>query len=196
MPTPPPRVRTCRPRLHRAAPPALLAALLAAALCACPPAQGATVTLTPVTITTPNFGGPIVITGTVTMGPGEVMLNPTVQSSHAMPFLSSYTAGFNGPGQQFDPAFLAWNGLGTYSGPILNHQISPGNLGYSGGMPLGLYGSNVLGPGGGSGIVLYFVSTSGSVDPMSATFAIQVVPAPGAAAALGLAACLAGRRRR
>lgn len=155
-----------------------------------------TFTMTPVTNTTPNFAPPIQIFGTVTMAAGETMYSPTMMSQHGMPFLSTYTAGFNGSGQQFDPAFLAWNGVGTYSGPIIDHQVSANNLGYAGGMPMGLYGSNVFGPGGQASVTLYYVGTDGADHPMTATFAINVVPAPGAAAALGLGGLLVARRRR
>lgn len=172
------------------------ASALAAALLSLTSAHAGTVTLTPVTNTTPNFAPPIQIIGTVTMAAGETMYSPNVWSSHAMPFLSTYTAGFNGSGQQFDPAFLAWNGVGTYSGPILDHQVSANNLGYAGGMPVGLYGSNVLGPGGLAGITLHYIGADGLDHAMTATFAINVTPTPGAAAVLGIGGLLASKRRR
>lgn len=159
-------------------------------------AHAATVTLTPVTNTTPNFAGPILINGTVTIGPGETFIHPTLVSSHGMPFLSTYLAGFNGSGQQFDPGFLAWNGLGSYAGPIINHQVSANNLGYASGMPVGLYGSNIFGPGGMAFITLNYTGTNGGTVAMSATFAINVVPTPGAIALLGLGGFLAMKRRR
>lgn len=181
-------------RLICASVPAMTAALVTVAGTGA--VHAATFTLTPVTVTTPNFAGPILINGTVTMGAGETMYSPNVQSTHGMPFLSTYTAGFNGNGQQFDPAFLAWNGVGSYSGPILNHQVSANNLGYAGGMPLGLYGSNVFGPGGQAFITLHYLGTDGADHQVSLTFAINVVPTPGAAALLGIGGLLAGRRRR
>lgn len=173
--------------------PAVAAALLVACGSA---AQAATFTLTPITNTTPNFAGPILINGTVTMGAGETMYSPNVWSSHGMPFLSNYSAGFNGSGQQFDPAFIAWNGVGSYSGPILNHQVSANNLGYSGGMPLGLYGSNVFGPGGQAFITLHYIGTDGLDHAVNLTFAINVVPTPGTLALLGAGGLVGARRRR
>ena len=64
----------------------------------------------------------------------------------AAPFLPSFAAGFTAGVQNFDPAFLAWNGVGTYTGSIYFFQISPSNLGFSGEMPLGLYNVNIFGP--------------------------------------------------
>lgn len=169
---------------------------LAAALLSISSAQAGTFTMTPVTNTTPNFAPPIQIIGTVTMGVGETMYSPNVWSSHGMPFLSNNSAAFNGNGQQFDPAFLAWNGVGTYSGPIVDHQVSANNLGYAGGMPLGLYGSNFAGPGGLAFVTLHYIGADGFDHAMTATFAINVTPTPGAAAVLGLGGLLAAKRRR
>jgi hypothetical protein len=159
-------------------------------------AGAATFTMTTVTNTTPNFGGTIAITGTIVMNSGESLLSPTSMSSWSLPFNAGLTAGFNGPGQGWDAGFLAWNGIGTYSGAIVNHVITPSNFGFSGGMPLGLYGTNPLGPGGLAGITLNYVDTNGALGTFSANYAINVVPAPGAAGALGLAGLLAMRRRR
>ncbi|MBL8875888.1 MAG: hypothetical protein JNM86_08855 [Phycisphaerae bacterium] len=160
-------------------------------------ADAMTFSLTPVTVTTPNFAGTISITGTVSMGVGETFLNPNVMSAVWLPFLPSFTAGFNGPGQNWDAGFLAWNGIGTYSGAIYNHQINAGNLGYAGGMPLGLYNFNPLGPGGQQpAIRLNYVDANGSTQQAIANYAIQVVPAPGGAALLGVAGLCAFRRRR
>jgi len=152
--------------------------------------------MTPVTNTTSNFAGTILIQGTVSLGVGETFLHPTVMSSQIMPFLSTYTAGFNGPGQNFDPAFLAWNGVGSYTGPIYNHQIGPGNFGYAGGMPLGLYGSNLLGPGAQSGIILHYVDANGLDHGVFAPHAVNVIPAPGALALAAVGGCVVVRRRR
>jgi hypothetical protein len=59
-------------------------------------------------------------------------------------------------------------------------------------MPLDLYGSNILGPGGNSGIRLDFFNASGCDGSMTATHAIRVVPTPGAGALLGLSGLIAG----
>ncbi len=159
-------------------------------------AHAAVFSLTPVTNTTPNYVGQITIMGTVTAGPGETFYSPNVQSAIAVPFLPSFAAGFNGLPQGWDPGFLAWNGTGTYSGPIYFHEVSPANLGYSGGMPLGLYGSNIFGPGGQSAITLYFLGTDGRDHALASPYAINVIPAPGALAAFGLVGMVAVRRRR
>ncbi|MFT3686220.1 MAG: hypothetical protein QM783_15070 [Phycisphaerales bacterium] len=159
-------------------------------------ARAATFTLTPVTNTTPNFAGTIFINGTVTMGAGETFLNPNVASQVWYPFLSNMSAGFNGTGNAFDPAFLAWNGVGTYSGPIFNNAVAPSNLGYSGGMPQGLYGFNFLGPGGQSAIELHYINAAGAEQTMVAAWAVNVTPTPGAGAALLLSGLVASRRRR
>src|SRR4051812_11093495 len=92
-----------------------LVPLVAAAVAV--PASAFTFSLVPVTTTTPTFAGPIFINGTVSMAVGETFLSPTSVSTVNLPFLAGFTAGFNGNGQTFDPAFLAWNGLGTYNGP-------------------------------------------------------------------------------
>lgn len=154
--------------------------------------------LTPVTTTTPNFAGTILIQGTVTVAPGEIFFSPNAMSTVHLPFKSGFTAGFNGSGQTFDPTFLAWNGIGTYTGPIYQHLISTNNLGYSSGMPTGLYNFNPLGPGGQSAIILNYAGTSGSTQSATSTYAIDVipVPTPSAAAALTLTSLLTLRRRR
>lgn len=174
-----------------------------AALLACGGALGTTgvakaftFTLTPVTVTTPNFAGTILITGTVSMGAGETFLHPNVMSSHAVPFTPGFTAGFNGAGNTWDPGFLAWNGIGTYTGSIFNHVIVPGNLGYAGGMPLGLYNTNPLGPGGLPGIQLFYIDPNGSTKSAFANYAVNVVPGPGGAGVFGLAGLVAACRRR
>lgn len=175
----------------------LMLAPVAAMAAAAVPAHAFTYSLTPVTNTTPNFAPPIQILGTVSMGPGETFLSPTLMSTVNLPFLSNFSAGFNGNGQTFDPAFLAWNGLGTYAGPIYDNQISPNNLGYAGGMPVGLYGSNPLGPGGQSSIILSYVDPNGGTHSVAAAYAINVaVPSPGALAVLIPGGLLAARRRR
>lgn len=152
--------------------------------------------LTPVTNTTPNFAGTILIQGTVTVAPGEFLYPTSVSSGVAVPFLSNYSAGFNGPPQNWNPAFLAWNGIGTYAGPIYDFSISPTNLGYAGGMPLGLYGSNLFGPGGLAALTLGYLDTNGLDQTASATYAINVVPAPGALTLVGVGGLCALRRRR
>ncbi|MBX3378999.1 MAG: hypothetical protein KF805_02805 [Phycisphaeraceae bacterium] len=161
------------------------------------PACAFTFTLTPVTNTTPNFAGTILITGTVSMGAGETFIGPNTMSSVFLPFKPAFTAGFNGPGQTWDAGFLAWNGLGTYTGAIYNHQINAGNLGYSGGMPLGLYNFNPLGPSGQQpAIILWYLDPNGVDRSATATYAINVVPAPGALATIALGGLVALRRRR
>jgi uncharacterized protein (TIGR03382 family) len=155
-----------------------------------------TFTMTPVTTTTPNFVGLIPINGVVTIGPGETFYHPSFMSTSAMPFLSSLSAGFNGPGQNWDPGFMAWSGIGTYSGPIFNHVVTPSNFGYSSGMPLGLYGTNPFGPNGGAGIILHAADANGLTVSASANYAINVIPSPASASLLALATLVAGRRRR
>ncbi|MBY0111607.1 MAG: hypothetical protein K2Y21_02205 [Phycisphaerales bacterium] len=174
----------------------LAVAVLAPLALASHHASAFTFTLTPVTTTTSNFAGTIAINGVVSMGAGEVFYSPLVMSSVSLPFKSSFTAGFNGPGQTWDPAFLAWNGIGTYTGAIYNHSINAGNLGYSGGMPLGLYATNPLGPSGGSGIILHYLDANGVDQSSAANYAINVVPTPGPAAVLALGSLVALRRRR
>lgn len=161
------------------------------------PAHAFTFSLTPVTNTTPNFAGTILITGTVSMGAGETFLSPNLMSTVWLPFKPAFVAGFNGPGQTWDAGFLAWNGVGTYTGAIYNHQINPGNLGYSGGMPLGLYNFNPLGPlGQQPAIQLFYVDPNGSVKSATSAYAINVVPTPGSACLLGIAGLVSARRRR
>jgi uncharacterized protein (TIGR03382 family) len=152
-------------------------------------------TLTPVTNTTPNFAGPIQIMGTVTLAAGQTCYSPNVMSSSSPPFLASFTAGFNGTGNTWDPAFLAWNGVGGYSGPVWDCLITPANLGYAGGMPMGLYASNPLGPGGNAGITLTCFDNAGDHNA-TATFAVNVVPGPASLGLLGLGGLLTLRRRR
>lgn len=161
------------------------------------PASAAVFTLTPITNTTPNFPNPILIQGTVSMGAGETFLSPNTMSTVYLPFLPGFTAGFNGNGQTFDPGFLTWNGLGTYVGPIYDDQVSANNLGYSGGMPPGLYNFNPGGPGGQPAITLNYTDASGITRSATAPYAINVViPAPGAMALFGIGGLLAARRRR
>jgi hypothetical protein len=171
---------------------AATALVLAAAV---QPAHAFIFTLNPVTNTTPNFAGPIFINGTVTVAPSETFYTPTVMSSVALPFLG-FTAGFNGNGQTFDAAFLAWNGIGTYTGAIYNNQVSTNNFGYTGGMPVGLYNSNVIGPGGQSAITLNYADANGITRSAVAAYAINVVPTPGAASMLAMTGLMVSRRRR
>jgi hypothetical protein len=145
------------------------------------PAQAFMFSLTPVTNTTPNFAGTIFIQGTITLGPGETFLSPNVMSSQILPFISGFTAGFNGSGQTWDPGFIAWNGVGSYSGPIYNHLISTNNLGYAGGK---------------SALILHYTDAQGFTQPATAVYAVNVVPAPGAAAVLACCGLVATRRRR
>jgi hypothetical protein len=159
------------------------------------PAQAFTFSLTPVTTTTPNFAAPIQIMGTVTLAAGQTCYSPNVMSSSYPPFLPSFAAGFNGTGNTWDPAFLAWNGVGGYSGPVWDCLITPANLGYSGGMPLGLYGFNPLGPGGNAAITLTCFDSAGDHN-LTADFAVNVVPTPGSLLPLGIGALAAHRRRR
>lgn len=173
----------------------LCASVAAAAAGVAGPAYAFVFTLTPVTNTTPNFASPIQIQGMVSLAAGETFLAPTVMSTVNLPFLSNFSAGFNGNGQMFDAAFLAWNGVGTYNGPIYDHMVSANNLGYSGGMPLGLYGSNVLGPGGLSSIILSYTDGAGATHSATAAYAINVVPAPGAVTVGGIGGALLLRRR-
>jgi len=155
-----------------------------------------TFTMTPVTNTTSNFAGVIAINGVVSVGAGETFIHPLMMSSSAMPFKSNLSAGFNGPGQNWDAAFLAWNGVGTYTGAIFNHVIVPGNFGYASGMPLGLYGTNPFGPSGGVGIILHAADINCFTVSAPANYAIRVIPPHGSACLLALAGITAGRRRR
>lgn len=173
-----------------------LASLALVTAVAAPRAAAFTFTMTPVTNTTSNFAGVIAINGVVSVGVGETFIHPSLMSLSAMPFKSNLSAGFNGPGQNWDAAFLAWNGVGTYSGAIFNHVIVPGNLGYAGGMPLGLYGTNPLGPSGGAGIILHYIDANGVQQSAAANYAINVIPTPATASILALAALGAARRRR
>ena len=159
-------------------------------------AQAFVFTMTPITNTTSNFAGPILIQGTVSVAPGEIFYHPTLVSTQYMPFLATPTAGFNGSGQNFDPGFLAWNGLGTYTGPIYNYQVSANNLGYAGGMPLGLYIFNLLGPGGQSGTTLSYLDVNGVDRSVFAPHGVNVVPTPAGAALLPIAGLARLRRRR
>lgn len=160
------------------------------------PAQAFVFTLTPVTTTTPNFTGLIQIQGSVTVASNETFLSPNLVSTFAAPFLPGFAAGFTAGVQNFDPAFLAWNGVGTYIGPIYFFQNSPSNLGFSGGMPLGLYNVNIFGPNAQPGIILSYAGPTGATQSAAANYAINVVPTPGAAAVLALGGLMAGRRRR
>lgn len=169
---------------------------VAACVAAVPTAQAFTFTLTPVTNTTPNFAPPILIQGSVTVAAGETFFSPNAMSTVNLPALAGFTAAFNGSGQMFDPGFLAWNGVGTYTGPIYDHQVSANNLGYAGGMPQGLYAYSPLGPGGLASITLNYADVDGRTRSATATYAVNVVPAPGALGVLGLGGLLASRRRR
>lgn len=178
----------------RALAPLALAAILA------PAASAATFTLTPITNTSPTNAGIIAITGTVTAAPGETFYSPNVIGSQAVPFLPGFTAGFTGVGNDWDPAFIAWSntGTGTYSGPIFNHVIVPGNVGYAGGMPLGLYNTNPFGPGGQPGITLNYYGPNQITIPISANYAVNVtdIPAPATMTTLAIAGMATLRRRR
>lgn len=172
-------------------------AVLAAAVGSAGAAASAfTFTMTPVTNTTSNFAGTIAINGVVSMGVGETFIHPSMMSTSAMPFNAGLTAGFNGPGQNWDAGFLAWSGVGTYTGAIFNHVITPSNFGYAGGMPMGLYGTNPLGPSGGAGIILHYIDANGVQKSAAANYAINVVPSPAGASVLGVAGVFAARRRR
>ncbi len=161
-----------------------------------PHAAAFTFTMTPVTNTTSTFAGVIAINGVVSVGAGETFIHPLMMSTSAMPFKSNLSAGFNGPGQNWDAGFLAWNGVGTYTGAIFNHVIVASNFGYAGGMPVGLYGTNPFGPSGGAGIILHYIDANGVQQSAAANYAINVVPSPAGASVFALAACVATRRRR
>lgn len=149
--------------------------------------------LTPVTTATPNQAAPILINGTVTVASGETYVGWTQFDA---PFLSNYSAGFNGAPQNFTTAFLNWNGVGSYSGAIYQHNINPTNLGYSGGMPIGFYGSNFLGPGGLSSIKLDYIDLNGVQQTAFSNYAIDVVPEPTTMILLTLPLAAALKKRR
>ncbi len=152
-------------------------------------------TLTPVTFTTPNDPNPIFINGTVTVAANETYVGWTQFDA---PFLTGFTAGFNGAPQNFTSSFLAWNGVGTYTGAIYEHHVNPTNLGYAGGMPVGLYNKNIFGPSGFSSIKLTYADSLGSTQTASALYGIQVdaVPEPATLGVLALAALALKRRRK
>jgi hypothetical protein len=154
-------------------------------------AHALTFNLTPVTVVAPNYVGPIAIMGTVSNASGR--LNSAAVN---FAFNSTFTAGINGVGAHFDAGFLAWNGVGTYSGAIYIMQMDSTCLGYSGGMPLGHYAYNSGGPGGFSAIRLTYRSSTGVDQSATARYAIDVVPAPGALAAFTLSGLAMARRRR
>lgn len=146
----------------------------------------------------PNQPGTAFIMGTVNVGPGEQVLSPNLVSTLAVPYLPSFTAGFTN-GVIFDANFIAWNGLSTYSGKILDFSVNPGNVGYAGGMPLGVYNTNPFGPGGGPGISLDYLDATGiNEHSMHANYSItvaQTTPEPASLSILALWG-LALRRKR
>lgn len=157
-------------------------------------ARAFTFTLTPVTYTTPNDPNPIFINGTVTVAANETYGG---WSQFDACFLPGFTAGFNGPPQNFTAAFLAWNGIGTFTGAIYEHHVNATNFGYSGGMPVGLYDRNPLGPGGFSSIKLRYADGNGVSHDAAALYGIQVdaVPEP-ASMTISAAVFFALLRRR
>lgn len=54
-------------------------------------------------------------------------------------------------------------------------------------MPLGFYGNNPPGPGGLASIVLSYTTLNGATQPMTAPYAVNVVPTPGVWRCLALA---------
>lgn len=158
-------------------------------------AQAFSFSLAPVTFTGPTNPNQILVNGTVTVGAGETFYSPSVMSTTHLPFKAGFTAGFNGSGQMWHPAFAAWNGLGTYTGPIFCFQVSSNNLGYSAGMPQGMYDKNLLAPGGNATLVLNYAAPFGATMAASAPYAIQVVPEPASISALALGALALIRRK-
>ena len=144
----------------------------------------------------PNQPGTFYVTGTITVGAGESVLSPTLVSTVAVPFLPSLTAGFNSASGNFNSSLLAWNGLSTYTGNILDFTVNPGNLGYSGGMPLGVYNTNPLFPGG-PGISLDYLDAAGVEHSMNGNYHITVASTPEPASLIVLSfGALALRKRR
>lgn len=145
----------------------------------------------------PNQPGTFFVTGTITVGPGEAFLSPNTVSTVALPLLPAFVAGFNYNCGNFDANVLAWNGLSTYTGNILDFTVNPNNFGYSGGMPLGVYNFNPGFPGSQPGISLDYIDPNGVEHTTIANYQITVaaVPEPASLAALALGAAILKRKR-
>ncbi|MBS1718370.1 MAG: PEP-CTERM sorting domain-containing protein [Armatimonadetes bacterium] len=175
----------------------LAASLVASLTCAASLSNAAFMTLNSPTVG-PNQPGTFYVTGTITVGAGETVLSPNVVSTVALPFLPAFTAGFNYNCGNFDNDILSWNGTTNYTGKILDFTVNPNNLGYSGGMPLGVYNFNPFFPNQQPGISLDFVDANGAEHSMQASYHITVTnttPEPASIAALAIGA-LAIRRRK
>ena len=170
---------------------------IGAALCgACSLANAVSFTLNSPTVTQ-NQPGTFYVTGTASLGAGEALIPISSVNAIWMAFLPSYAAGFNS-GVTIDAAFLAWNGASPYTGNILDLSVNPGNTGYSGGMPVGVYNSNLLGPGGQPAVSFDYLDPNGVQQSVTASYQVTVtaVPEPASIAALALGGVALVRRRR
>ena len=133
----------------------------------------------------PNQPGTFYVTGTVNVGAGESVL-------------STFTAGFNSNCGNFDSDFLNWNGTTAYTGKILDFKVDTGNLGYSGGMPVGIYNTNPLGPAGHPGVSLDWLDPNQHEHSMTANYHITVTatPEPASLAVFGIGAFALRMKRK
>ena len=175
----------------------LVAILLVAGIAVTPSlSKAASFTLSSPTIG-PNQPGVFTVDGTVTVGAGESVVSPNLISTVWLPFLPSFAAGFNYNCGNFDSNFLAWNGTSPYTGKILDFNVNPNDLGYSGGMPVGIYNFDPFGPGAHPGVSLDWLDPNGGEHSMVANYHVTVesTPEPATMAFMGIGA-LALRLRR
>ncbi len=162
-----------------------------ATVCAAVSANALSISLNPVTTVAPNVGA-FTINGTITAGAGEQFL---FLNQIWFPFNAGFTAGFNGS-NAVDPSLAAWSGFGTYTGAIYDYAGGPGNYGYSGGMPVGLYDFNPGSPDFMPQIQATFQLPTGATEIAFSDYAVNVVPEPASMAALALGGMALLRRRR
>ena len=144
----------------------------------------------------PNQPGSFSVTGTVTMDAGEIYIPVGSSSTIHNAFNAANTAGFDS-GVVWSSSFLAWNGTGTYTGDLLDLSVNPGNFGYSGGMPLGLYDRNPSHPSGLATMRFLYFSATSVLTPADMHYSVTVaVPEPISLIGLGVGAAALLRRRR